>query len=158
MSSSLTINRMTAEDIECLARAFAAWNKTRAQYERYFQEQESGRRLTLIAWQGESLAGYGNLIWQPDYEPFRQAGLPEIQDLNVLACFQKRGIGTALIGAAESLAVARGKTIMGIGVGQTPDYAAAQRLYPRLGYVPDGRGPRLTPWGDVVYLTKTLME
>jgi len=28
----------------------------------------------------------------------------------------------------------------GIGVGLTPDYGPAQRLYARRGYVPDGRG------------------
>ncbi len=31
------------------------------------------------------------------------------------------------------------------GFGLTPDYGAAQRLYPKLGYIPDGRGAVPTP-------------
>ncbi len=32
------------------------------------------------------------------------------------------------------------RSAAGIGVGMTPDYGAAQRLYVLRGYVPDGRG------------------
>ena len=36
--------------------------------------------------------------------------------------------------------IAKVNNISGIGVGMTPDYGAAQRLYILRGYVPDGRG------------------
>jgi len=36
--------------------------------------------------------------------------------------------------------VAQRSAIVGIGVGMDADYGAAQRLYVRRGYVPDGRG------------------
>ena len=36
--------------------------------------------------------------------------------------------------------IAKESPIAGIGVGMTPDYGAAQRLYVLRGYVPDGRG------------------
>jgi GNAT superfamily N-acetyltransferase len=71
-----------------------------------------------------------NVIWQPEYEPFREAGIPEVNDMNVIAEFQKQGIGTALIREAERTAIEHGKNIMGIGFGLTADYGAAQRLYP----------------------------
>ena len=40
--------------------------------------------------------------------------------------------------------VAVSDRVIGIGVGLTPDYAAAQHLYPKLGYVPDGLGTHQT--------------
>ena len=36
--------------------------------------------------------------------------------------------------------IAARSRVAGIGVGMTADYGAAQRLYVRRGYVPDGRG------------------
>ena len=66
------------------------------------------------------------------------------------------------------LAVSERSSVMGIGVGMSPDYGAAQRLYALRGYVPDGRGlaseGRTVSHGDTVtvddglalYLTKVL--
>ncbi len=84
-------------------------------------------------------AGYVTLDWRSPYPPFRGAGIPEVHDLNVLPRFQRRGLGAALVRAAEDAARQRAD-VVGIGVGLGPDYGAAQRLYVRLGYVPDGRG------------------
>jgi GNAT superfamily N-acetyltransferase len=95
------------------------------------------------------------------------AGIPEIQDFNVLPRFRRRGIGTRLMDEAEQK-VSERSGVAGIGVGMSPDYGAAQRLYVLGGYVPDGRG--LTSNGStvrqgdeitvndrmVLYLTKTL--
>ncbi len=63
----------------------------------------------------------------------------ELQDFNVLPQFRRRGIGSALMDAAEALIATRSATA-GIGVGLYPDYGPAQRLYVLRGYVPDGRG------------------
>jgi GNAT superfamily N-acetyltransferase len=152
------IRRMTAEDVEAVAHAFAHFGKTRAQYERYFAEQGRGERVTLVAVAaGGRVVGYANVIWQSAYPHFRREGVPEINDLNVVERARRRGVGTALIRAAESVVAARGHRVIGIGVGLTPDYAAAQRLYPKLGYASDGRGVHSAPpWDDAVYLTKTL--
>jgi GNAT superfamily N-acetyltransferase len=150
------IHRTVESDVASIAQAFAHWNKQREQYERYWRENQEGKRVTLVAVSGEHVVGYTNVIWQPEYQPFREAGIPEINDMNVIAEFQKHGIGTALIGEAERIAIGNGKDIMGIGFGLTADYGAAQRLYPKLGYIPDGRGAQPTPWGDVLFLTKRL--
>jgi hypothetical protein len=40
----------------------------------------------------------------------------------------------------------------------TADYDAAPRLYPKLGYAPDGRGVHRTAHGDVTYFTKSLLN
>lgn len=151
-----TIRKMVPSDIEAIAVTFAPRNKKREQYERYFDENQRGERVTLIAVADGRVVGYGNVLWESDYESFRRDGVPEINDLNVIEGHQNHGIGRALIREAERLVAEAGKTVVGIGVGQTPDYAAAQHLYPRLGYVPDGRGIHTTLYGDVAYLTKRL--
>jgi ribosomal protein S18 acetylase RimI-like enzyme len=60
-------------------------------------------------------------------------------DLNVLPAFRRQGIATRLLDTAEQLVVQRASAV-GIGVGMDSDYGAAQRLYVRRGYVPDGSG------------------
>jgi ribosomal protein S18 acetylase RimI-like enzyme len=60
-------------------------------------------------------------------------------DFNVLIKRQRRGIGTALMDEAERRIAAR-SAVAGIGVGLTADYGAAQVLYCKRGYVPDGCG------------------
>jgi GNAT superfamily N-acetyltransferase len=76
--------------------------------------------------------------------------------MNVIAEFQKHGIGTALIREAERIAVEHGKDIMGIGFGLTADYGALSGYIPKWATFPDGRGAQPTPWGDVLFLTKRL--
>jgi GNAT superfamily N-acetyltransferase len=151
------IRQMTAQDVAAVAHAFAHFGKTLEQYERYFAEQQRGERLTLLALADGRVIGYGNIIWRPAYEPFRRAGVPEINDLNVIEEARRCGVGTAVIREAERLVAARGITTIGIGVGLTPEYAAAQKLYPKLGYVSDRRGVHSNPpWDDAVYMTKKL--
>jgi GNAT superfamily N-acetyltransferase len=87
------------------------------------------------------------VVWKSTYPPFAGADIPEINDFNVLPSFRRRGIGTALLDAAEG-AVAERSDVVGIGIGMTADYGQAQRMYPKRGYVPDGRG--LTQNGQVV--------
>jgi GNAT superfamily N-acetyltransferase len=140
-SSRPTIRPLGASDPPVIAAAFAAigWSKPREQYERYLVQQEADQRHVWVAHVGNQFAGYVTLVWQPDYPPFRAEGIPEIQDFNVLPAFRRRGIGSALLDAAESAAGARTR-VVGIGVGLDPDYGPAQRLYVLRGYVPDGRG------------------
>ena len=135
------IRRLTALDPKRISAAFAEfrWIKHVEQYERYLEEQNDERRITFIAELEGRIAGYVTLNWKPTYPLFLEAAIPEIQDLNVLPAFQRRGIGTALIRTAEEAARSR-SDIVGIGVGLGPNYGSAQRLYVRLGYVPDGRG------------------
>ena len=132
------------------------WNKPAAQYERYLAEQREGRREVLVAFveDGSAFAGYLTVVWQPDYPPLRAANVPEIQDLNVLPHLRRRGIASRLLDQAEQQATERGFDCMGIAAGMTPDYGAAQRLYVRRGYVPDGLGltshDRFVQYGDTV--------
>jgi GNAT superfamily N-acetyltransferase len=141
MQVSLQIRALHDSDPSTIAAAFQriGWKKTEAQYRRYLEEQAAGRRVCWVAFVDGRFAGYATLNWQSTYPPFAAAGIPEIQDLNVLPEFQRQGIATRLLDEAEALATER-SSIVGIGVGLHPGYNAAQRLYGTRGYVPDGRG------------------
>jgi GNAT superfamily N-acetyltransferase len=165
----ITIRPLYAEDIAVIAEAFSSigWNKPAAQYRRYLSDQEAGKREVWVACEQNAFRGYLTIVWKPTYPPFREAGIPEIQDFNVLRPYQRRGIGTRLMNHAEAR-VAERSSVVGIGVGLTADYGPAQILYIRRGYLPDGRGiccdERFPEYGEpvtvddglVLHLTKRL--
>jgi GNAT superfamily N-acetyltransferase len=97
-------------------------------------------RVVLMAHQGNIACGICVVNFKPIYPMFKRLNIPEIQDLNVVPDFRRQGVGAKLIAAAEDLARTRGHDSMGIGVGLSSSYGAAQRLYVRLGYIPDGAG------------------
>jgi 3-dehydroquinate dehydratase/shikimate dehydrogenase len=148
------IQLMTAQDIPKLYKAFSAppYNKLSTVFEDYFDQQQRVLRELYLASVNETIIGYVTLIWDSPYPPFAKAKIPEIKDLNVIVESRSQGYGTRLIKHAEERARAAGHKIIGIGTELTPDYDAARRLYPALGYVPDGRGET----EGVVYLTKKL--
>ncbi len=137
----LNICLLGSIDIPVIAAAFAelGWNKPAAQYEKYLAEQEAGQRVVLLAFWDGDFAGYVTICWQSHYPPFCEQKIPEIVDFNVLPHFRGHGVGTALMDEAERR-VAQVSSLVGLGVGMTADYGAAQRLYARRGYIPDGRG------------------
>jgi GNAT superfamily N-acetyltransferase len=137
---NLVIRRMLQDDIDAIVETFLVWHKYRPQYERYYAEQQRGERDVLVALHQNGVVGYGTVVWDSGYAAFRAAGIPEIVDLNVISGYQRQGIGTTLIHAAEALVRIHGKTIVGIAVEQTPEYAAPNRLYPQLGFVPGAYG------------------
>ena len=135
------IRPFDSKDIPEITRAFEeiGWNKPASQYEIYLAEQKFRLRDVYVAMSKGQFAGYLTVAWKSSYEPFRTAGIPEITDFNVLPKFRRKGIGTQLMEQAED-AIGQVSSIAGIGVGLTPDYGAAQRLYVLRGYVPNGLG------------------
>lgn len=111
-------------------------------FERCLERQENGELLLLAARLEENGPdiGYCVLNWQPKYAYFKKCGLPEIQDLNVMQAYRRRGYGRQVIAHCEELARKKGYTEMGIGVGLDASYGPAQRLYVKMGYIPDGTG------------------
>ena len=115
-------------------------SKERDYFERNMQQQALGDREIFIATSNGQKVGWCILNWQPKYGYYKANDIPETQDLNVLPAFRKRGIGTAMIEHCEKLAHAKGCKEIGISVGLDAGYGPAQRLYVKLGYIPDGYG------------------
>jgi GNAT superfamily N-acetyltransferase len=166
---TVIIRPMLASDPAPVSAAFTeqGWNKPKVQYERYWQESEQGSRAVLVAERDGLFAGYLTILWESPYEGFKASNIPEIADFNVLKAFQRQGVGSILMDEAERRIRGR-STAAGLGVGLTPDYGAAQILYAKRGYVPDGTGiyhkGQHLKHGDlatvnddlVMYLTKVL--
>ena len=109
-------------------------------FEYNLEQQDAGKREVLIVqWENQDV-GYCILNWDPKYALFRKLEIPEIQDLNVSKDMRRRGIATALIHYCETLAGERQHKQMGISAGLDSSFGAAQRLYIKLGYIPDGHG------------------
>lgn len=171
MTDELTLREMTSNDPPTIAEAFRVqgWNKSKDQFEKYYREQMEGNRTVLVAEMNRKFVGYLTIVWESDYHPFRDAGIPEVVDFNILVAHQRKGIGTFLMNEAEIRISERSK-IAGICVGLDADYGAAQVMYARRGYIPDGRGiqydGKQLKFGDrttvdyslVMCLTKKLSE
>ena len=136
------VRKGRAEDIEWVETAFPqmGWDKPQGHFKKLIQLQAKDALVFLVAEtsQGE-YAGHLKLIWEPDYSSFRERGIPEVQDLNVLPQFRRKGVATLLMNEAERLASERSSQV-GIGFGLYADYGPAQGMYVRRGYVPDGKG------------------
>lgn len=150
------LRTFTESDIDMIVRCFASvdWPKPRSTFEQYYQEQLSGIREVWLVFDDNQFAGYVTLTWQSQYKPFLKEYIPEIMDLNVLPDFRNKGIGSALLEAAENEAFAKSH-LVGIGVGLYPGYGDAQKLYVKRGYVPDGLGvtyhyERVEPYASIV--------
>jgi GNAT superfamily N-acetyltransferase len=137
----LEIRRLEPADVHPMLTELmrAGFRKTAPLFDRYLREQTAVTRDVLVAWLDGKFAGYLTVLWNTSYGPFRQAGIPEINDFNVMPELRRRGIGTRLMDEAERLIAPR-SVYSGIGVGMGADYGPAQRLYVLRGYVPDGRG------------------
>ena len=77
----MRIRSLHEEDPALISTAFEqiGWNKPAAQYQAYLREQEAGDRPVLVAVVRDAFAGYVTVGWQPEYAPFVEAGIPEIQ-------------------------------------------------------------------------------
>jgi GNAT superfamily N-acetyltransferase len=140
-AETIQIRLLEESDPPSIAAAFKnmGWNKPETQYRRYLYEQMAGTRTCFVATIDEQFAGYVTINWRPTYAGFADLHIPEIQDLNVLTTSRRKGIASRLLDRAEAEA-ARHSGVVGIGVGLHPGYNAAQRLYVKRGYIPDGRG------------------
>jgi GNAT superfamily N-acetyltransferase len=134
-----TIEKLTPDRVEWLSAEFSklGWVRPERYFQHCFEAQSQGKIVFLLARRGEELLGFLKIMWQPEYAPFREREIPEISDLIVTPANRRQGIATRLMDKAEAIIRVR-NPIAGIGVGLHPGYAAAQRMYARRGYVPDG--------------------
>lgn len=112
-----------------------------AEWQALTAEIVAGQKKLVLAQNDTGLPiGLGLLNFKPQYAPFQRLNIPEIQDLLVHPDHRRQGLGAALIHFCEYMAKDAHATDIGISFGLDASYGAAQRLYVRLGYLPDGNG------------------
>ena len=109
-------------------------------FERLLERQANQDLLLLRGDFDNRIIGYGIYNRVPKYGFYKALGIPEIQDLNVIGSDRRKGYATAMIGFCEDLVRREGHEHIGISVGLHRSYGPAQRLYYKLGYIPDGHG------------------
>jgi GNAT superfamily N-acetyltransferase len=137
----ITIRSMVKGDAQILFDTYLSygWHPDLETYENYFKDQTKKTRLVFIAEFDGSVTGIGTLVLNPVEGPFGYQKIPEIVDLGVFSEFQNRGIGSLLMQVMESEAAKRSKGVY-LAVGLHAGYGAAQRIYVKRGYIPDGSG------------------
>lgn len=141
MPDAPLIRRMRQPDARAFTDAEVAkgWHASVEKYETRLRHQAEGKAVALVAECGGQVAGYVSVYPNPERGAFANRGIPEIVDLGVLERFRGRGVGGALMDAAESVASEYADAVC-LAVGLHSGYGAAQRLYVKRGYVPDGSG------------------
>jgi len=104
------------------------------------KDRQAGIATPLVAEYKGFIAGYINVY------------SCEIRDLGVFTKYRNLGIGGKLMDIAEQI-VAERSNVACLSVGLHSGYGAAQRMYARRGYMPDGSGVwyhgiPLTPYAD----------
>lgn len=137
----IKIRKMLPSDIAAFPAAFEeqGWHKPAAQFQAYYEEQESGTRKVFVAEADGKAAGYATLLPQDLSGPFKDRAIPVVVDFNVLEKYQRNGIGTAIMDAVEREA-RKDSPVICLGVGLHHGYGSAQRMYVKRGYIPDGSG------------------
>lgn len=137
----LTVRNMETADAQIFTDEFTAqgWHPEVSDYLSRLSDQAEGKCVALTAVYEGNLAGYVYVYLQADGGPFRGKSWPIIVDFNVLKKYQRKGIGSRLMDAAEQVAGQYADTVC-LGVGLCDSYGTAQRMYVKRGYIPDGSG------------------
>ncbi|MHB8645527.1 MAG: GNAT family N-acetyltransferase [Thermomicrobiales bacterium] len=136
-----------ASQLDLLEEQFSPHSRSRYHYRR-FAAQQHGDGIYLIAWHGTEPVGHFLLRWHgPTNDPTGRYPHDTscLEAGATLPAFQRRGVGTRMIGEAERIARAKGYRRIGLAVGST-DNPLAQRLYERLGYRDWGNGTFTISW------------
>ncbi|MCR8656422.1 GNAT family N-acetyltransferase [Paenibacillus endoradicis] len=141
--NTINIKQLTKrEEAELLDLQFSVqfpWYSRSDYYHNCLLENESGRRVTLIAYFNDQLAGCCHLLYESKYPYFLQNNIPEINDLSVFPEFRRNKIASTLLDELERIASLT-RINVGLGVGLYRDYGNAQRMYGKRGYIMDGYG------------------
>ncbi|ROR74156.1 GNAT family N-acetyltransferase [Bogoriella caseilytica] len=129
----MNIRQATPADVELAARREPPGADIAT---RHFARQQRGEAVYLVARDREEILGGELLIIDGNAAGIPEARLPLLRHLHVEPAYRNRGVGAALMAAAEEVARERGFTRVSLIVGV--DNPRARQLYLRLGYVPTG--------------------
>lgn len=137
----LVIRDMEEADAQIFNDEYTAqgWHPDIDYYLMRIREAAEGKCVALTAVYHGCPAGSLYLYFDAKEGPFKEKGYPLIVDFGVLQKYQRKGVGARLMDAAERLA-ARHADAVCLGVGLCREYGAAQRIYAKRGYIPDGSG------------------
>jgi GNAT superfamily N-acetyltransferase len=115
-AETVQIRLLAGSDPPSIAAAFTNMgrNKPETRYRRYLHEQVVGTRTCFVGIIDGQFVGYVTVNWRPTYPGFADLNIPEIQDLNVLTKYRRKGIASRLLDRAET-EVARRSGVIGIG-------------------------------------------
>lgn len=138
--NKIKIRKMTEEDILKIDSNFIeqGWGTRLQVLKEYLVEQQRGQRVVLVAEMTGDVAGYVTLMKLAKNGPYKNVH-PEVADFNVFEKYQQLGIGNKLLDGIEEEAKVF-STVITLGVGLHKGYGAAQRIYIKRGYIPDGSG------------------
>lgn len=141
VTGMIIVRKMIESDIQSLHSSFArqGWVKPLDILNRYFTEQQSQLREVFVAEENGFPIGYATLMPNDKNGAFKDMNIPMISDFNVFIEHRQKGAGTAILDAIEKKASERSSRIC-LGVGLHSGYGAAQKMYIKRGYVPDGSG------------------
>ncbi|MCR4642500.1 MAG: GNAT family N-acetyltransferase [Lachnospiraceae bacterium] len=139
--AKLTIRSMVPEDAKVYYDTYLSydWHPQLETYENYYREQQNGERLVFVPEIEGRVVGICTLVLHPSEGPWGGQNIPEIVDLCVFFHIHKSGIGSKLLDVAEAEAAKRSDMVF-LAVGCHSGYGAAQRIYVKRGYIPDGSG------------------
>jgi ribosomal protein S18 acetylase RimI-like enzyme len=141
----LDIRPADQHDLAQLIAAAADSPAAREHHRERWTRQARGEALYLLARADGAIVGHTMLLRESKYAEVRAAHNPA--EINALHAYEQgRGIGTALIAAAESLAADWGRDLVGLAV--EPQNTGARRLYERLGYRQWDGGQVLDEWTE----------
>ena len=141
VNGSLLIRSMEIEDAKTIYDTYKSygWHPALETYEAYYKEQSENKRKVFIAEYEGNVSGLCTLVLNPTEGPWAGRGYPEIVDLTVFFHLHNKGIGNKLLDAVEAEASKISDTVY-LAVGVHSGYGAAQRIYVKRGYIPDGSG------------------
>lgn len=137
----VTIRQATHNDADWMQESFAriGWTKPNGYFAECCRLQDEDKLVLLVAENDGAYVGHCKIVWEPGHPYLKEHGIPETQDLNVVASHRRQGVASALMDETERRIRERSEWA-GIGFGLYGDYGAAQRMYILRGYVPDGHG------------------
>lgn len=137
----IRIRDLAQEDAQIITDEEVAqgWHQSVEKYLSRLRDRDAGKCISLVAEYRGEVAGYVNLYHTVIAGPYLGMGYPEIVDFGVLVKYRRRGIGGKLMDAVEKIAQQYADTVT-LSVGLHNGYGAAQRMYVKRGYLPDGTG------------------
>lgn len=140
-SDVFTIRDMNKQDADIFYNKYLSygWHPSLDTYLGYYKEQEENKRKVFVALYEGKVAGICTMVLNPVEGSFGKRSIPEIVDFGIFFDKHNRGLGTKVLDVVEREAAKISKQVY-LAVGIHSGYGAAQRMYIKRGYIPDGTG------------------